>query len=302
MSEADIKEIKKSRALLGYLIGSMTLTSGIAGLPGIALAYMAADAFLDDDDEEGNAETQMRNAITDVVGQEMQEVLVKGIPSIIGMDLSKRTGMGDIFQPAPYLRMEARTGEDLLGRILVNILGASAGMAKNMIDAGIMVNDGQPMRGMETAIPLKFARDTLRAYRFATEGLTTRSRTMGVDPMGFNAWDLFQKSMGFSPLKETEYYEARTARADTLAAITDIKSDLLRDYAMARINKDDAQKERLMDAMREFNKKHKEFKIKAKDRRQAYKNKKQGNRVDESGYNKDLFDADKLRDITRFAE
>jgi hypothetical protein len=108
--------------------------------------------------------------------------------------------------------------------------------------------------------------------------------------------------MGFSPLKETEYYEARTARAETLGAITDLKSDLLRDYAVARVQGDKSTQAAMQEAMKEFNKKHPRFRIKAKDRRNAYKNKRDGNRVDESGYSRDLFNADKLRDITRFAE
>ena len=301
-SRAALKGDKQARATLGYLVGMQVAIGGGVSIPGTAAVFALSDMFIDDDDEDGDAETQMRNALADWVGPEAAKVIWKGLPAGVGMDLSKRTGMGDIFSPLPFLHTDGNTGEEVLGNIAVNTLGAWTSIPKGVIDSYKFFDQGDIWRGLESAIPLKGIRDLSKGIRYSTNGMTTRSQNIGISPDGFNAWEILQRSMGLSPLQETEYYAARSARARTEEAINDVRGQLLRDYSFAVMAGDRAGIRTMMEAINAFNLDHPEFRVNGAARRSAYKNRRKYNQVDEQGNAQLPFGQQKLRDLTRFAD
>ena len=144
--------------------------------------------------------------------------------------------------------------------------------------------------------------DVARMIRYAQDGLTTRSQNIGVSADGFSTWDMIQRGMGFSPLKETEYYAARNAEASTMNAINDLRSDLLRDWSLAKMNGDRQARADIEEQITEFNKRHRQFRITPRSRIKAWKNRRELARTGETGVARDILQPEKLRDITLFAQ
>ena len=95
-----------ARATLGYLALTSGMAGGVVGLPLAGTVMFLKDLFGDDDDEEGDAKTRLRNTLYDLTGDKtLADVLAKGVPTLFGMDIAERAGMGtggtDVPAPGP---------------------------------------------------------------------------------------------------------------------------------------------------------------------------------------------------------
>ncbi len=297
MTAEEIAESQLARATLGYMVGAQFVTAGLVGLPMANVVGMVAGAFFDADDEDGDPRTWMYNALVDNVGKEMATMLVKGVPAVLlDTDISKRTGMGDLFSPLPFLRTGQNTGQEELGGILTSVGGAPASVMASFIDAGKFFHDGQWLRGVEAALP-KGLKDIGKAYRYADKGITSRKGVVGLGADSFDGWDIVQRALGLTPIKESDYWDAKTAERNVTTAIAERKSRLLRDYVEAREDRDFKVVARIRKKMTAFNREHRKFRITSSDRARAYKERKQPP-TGEMNLSKT---ADKLPKLTRFA-
>jgi DNA-binding MarR family transcriptional regulator len=275
---------KLARRTLAYMFGAQFLTAGAVGLPMANVAGLVFNALLDDDDEDGDARTQMYNALADNVGKPMADLIVKGVPSVVGMDLTKRTGMGDLFSPLPFLRTNGYTGKDVLSEVMFASAGAWTSMPAGAIDMAKFLGDGQYARAVEAPMP-KGIKDIFKAYRYGTEGIKGRNKQDGVDAADISAWDVLQRGLGLTPFEEAEYYEAKTALYKTNDAIETRRSRLLRDISIARIDGDRTTELEIRNAIREFNKDHPKYRIKGSAISKSTKNRRNARRERVNEYN-----------------
>lgn len=254
-----------AKATLAYMFGTQFVTAGLVGLPLANVVGMIADGFLDDDDEDGDARTQMYNALVDNIGKDMADLVVKGVPAaVIGTDLTKRTGMGDLFSLLPFLRTDGNTGHDQLGDFLVASAGAPMSMITGALDAVKFADDGQWLRAVEATMP-KAVKDVFKAARYGTEGVTTRSRNTEVDADVFSGWDIAQRALGLTSLKESDYWDTKQAVRKVDTAIQAEKSRLRREYAIARVNGDHREAAAIQRDIDAFNRKHWQHRLRSKD-------------------------------------
>lgn len=289
---------------LGYLMMTQAAMAGAKGIPFITAALTVFGMFSGGDDEDGDLETKLRNYLADLLGKEAGEAVFKGLPTLLGTDLSKRVGLGDVWNPLPMLRVsdveKAKTGKEAIGTVLTNVAGAPMGMAAQWLDAAGDFGRGDWGKGTEKMLP-KMLADPLKATRYATEGMTSRKGETLLQPESFSASDIAQRALGFSSEKETSHYEAQNAYYNAKEAITTKRTGLMDAYFKARKSGEGI--DTVMEKVQEFNEKHpaKEFRLTASDLAKSYQTRVKNSRfVDEAGVKMAKNDR-ALRDIDRFA-
>ena len=214
-----------ARATLKYLFASQGLVAGTLGMPMAGVALALAGLGGDDDDEEGSPEVRYRNWLTKMVGKDAAAVLADGIPTMFGVNISKRLGTGDVANPFPMAKFSGTDGNNrnTVGQAMVNVAGAPANMAVGLLDAKQLFSSGQWNKGVEKLAQFggKWPADVGRAIRFSSEGMTDRHGRVIVPAEKFDSADIMLRAAGFAPAKETEYYAANNAKMDVTSAIRD---------------------------------------------------------------------------------
>lgn len=294
---------KAAMKALGYLMGTQLLMAGTTGLPITApLLFLAYGLAGDDDDEEGDLETQIRNYAADVLGPDAARVFWKGLPTALGADLSGNIGMGGLFKPFPMMAAsditQAKTGEDAIKELLFNAAGAPVGMVAKMAEGAISFGNGEYARGISQMTP-RFVSSLVKAGDLADNGVNTRSGTQVMTADQFDGWDITLKAAGFNPVELTEHYTAQSSKENTSRAIQDRRNLLLKKYAVAKIKGDDVSSIKF--DIQEFNLEHPKVKLDQSSLIKAIQSRKKGtSEVDQAGV-RFRRNEESLKGIDRFA-
>ena len=263
------------REALRTLFGVTAMTGLFAGALG--LPFMGSVMWLatliggagDDDDEPFDAETWLKNWVTDITDDpEVARAITNGLPTLVGMNLTKRVGAGDIASPLPFMRTGTTTQESA-GYMMLAAAGAPVGTMVDMVDGAKYMADGQWLKGFEKFAPLKFAKDLAHAARMQTEGLTNSKGEVFMEDDKFSAWDLTQRYLGFSPDKEAMHFEMEDVIQQGKRGNAEVRSRLLRDFAGASIAGEST--EDVMEEIKAYNRRHPDSPIDYAARRKAVK-------------------------------
>lgn len=245
---------KDALRALGYLAAMQLAMAGAVGIPVVTAPLAALGLFIGGgDDEKGDLETQLRNYLTDVMGADAARAFWKGLPTMLGLDVSQRLGMGDMWKPLPFLRLTGKTGSDDMAQLLLQTLGAPFGTLASFWDAAKFAKQGDWQKSTEKLLP-KMLADPLRASRYAGQGLTTRSGTQVLTPEKIDGWDIAFRAAGFSPTVESEHYAAQASKENAAQAIAERRNNVLAQYANAKMRGDDTAAE--LEAINRFNQDH----------------------------------------------
>lgn len=237
---------KEAMAQVFGMLSTHLAIGGVLGLPGIGLgltlANIVAKAF-GDDDEPWDAEVALRNYLADEFGKEEGAALSKGLPTLVGADLSKKVGLGDLLNPVPTLR-DDKKGRDFVLELLAAAAGPAVGLGLQFGDAANYFAKGDFLKGTEQMLP-KWIADPLRAGRFATEGITTKQGTVALDREAISAWDVALQAAGLPAARITDSYEARAAIEGKKSAMAATASEYKKDWLEARRDGDNAKAEEI---------------------------------------------------------
>jgi len=251
---------KYARATLGYLFASQGMVAGTLGMPLAGVALALAGLGGDDDDERGSPEVRWRNMLTKMVGKDAAMVLTDGLPTMFGVNVSKRIGMGDVASPFPMAKFSGTQGnsKNTVGQAMVNVAGAPANMAVGLLDAKYYFESGQWNKGVEKLAQFggKWPSDILRAHRFSTEGMTDRHGRVIVPADKFTGADIMLRAAGFAPAKESEYFLANNAKLDVTTAIKEKRTALIDRLALRAERGESISSLVKDDAVAEFNERH----------------------------------------------
>lgn len=295
---------RQAMASLGYL---MAMQVSFAGLAGVPLMFPLLMLVPGGGDDEGDNETRFRNMLTDAFGKDVADAMYKGLPTMLGMDLSKRLGLGELLDPTPFYDIKdikrEKTGKDAVGNLALSLAGPAAGMTSNYFDAGFLgFRDGEWGKAFEKALP-KALSDPLKATRYAETGITTRKGNVALEADKLSTWDLWQRGLGFTSAKESNYYEAVQAKEDTKAALEARRSRLITNWANYKLRGDTEAVAEMEHAVKNWNAKHPEKGVRI-DRSTLLKSVQQ-RRKDAAQRNEAGVLLKKneqhLRDVTRFA-
>ncbi len=246
------KERKIALATLAYLSIGTGLSAGVMGIPFMGTAIFLADLFMDDDDEEGDAQTRLRNALYDMTDdKEMATVMAKGLPALFGVDLSARIGLGSVGQMFPRLEM-GKTGAETVGNVATAVAGpVLGGMGTQFVDAFLFARNGDMYKATERMLP-KTAADVLKGMRYWTEGMTDRKGEEILGPEEFGMWNAVVRMLGASSIDEANYYEGTRALNDMREATNMRKARIGQKYRAALQNDGDLESvEKLIEAYNE---------------------------------------------------
>jgi hypothetical protein len=220
---------------------------GILGLPGIGtvmfLGNLIAKAF-GDDDEPWDAEVALRNYLADEFGKEAGAALSKGLPVMLGADMSQKAGLGDLLNPVPTVRGD-KQGKDFAYELLAAGMGPFfGGLVPQMFEAANFFAKGDVIKGTEQLLP-KWMADPLRAGRFAEEGITTKRGTVALPSEQIGGWDLVLQAAGVPSARITDSYEARGAAETVKSTLSAKAGEYKKDWLEARRDGDNAKAEEI---------------------------------------------------------
>jgi len=257
-------ERKEARTqMLG--IGTMlAFNAGIRGLPLYGIAMMIAGMFSDDGED---PETELKKTLLEYMPPSLVGMMMDGVPGYaMGIDLSQRIGFGDL-----WFRSDDRDreGQEAYNYWVQQVLGASVAIPANWVRGVGQISEGYTWRGIETLVP-KAIRDPMKAYRYYSEGATTKLGDPIVDNV--NGWDIFKQAIGFTPAAISEQYKLNNVNMNKQKAILEQRTKLLSDYYKADAAGDEAKLDKIGKQMDEFSDKYPEMQIDNKTIRRSIRN------------------------------
>ncbi len=238
-SNATAQERAEARKFLFGVLAAQQLVTGALGLPmafpiGV-LAKVLAGIFGDPEDE-FDPEIAFRQFMADMFGETGGQVLSKGLPALMDVDL-RNIGMGEILNPMGRMNTGGKEGREYFKELVYGALGPLGGQLGDKFEAMRHFEQGDVLKGVELSVP-KFIASPLKAYRYGSDGLTTRSGNTSLESDRFHAWDLTLQSLGFTPDQVSEHYAASAAKESASAARDDYHKLLLRRWSEARSKND----------------------------------------------------------------
>ncbi|MCE7797848.1 PLxRFG domain-containing protein [Sphingobium sufflavum] len=237
--------------------GMMMLSAGVRGTWLYGIAIMLASLMFGDD-----AEDDFKRAVVDVLGHRLGGMALNGVPGdLLGIDLSNRIGMPDLWFRSPDREMEGATEFDYWA---MQILGAGVGMLRNAWVGTSQALNGHVERGIETMSP-KFAKDLMRATRYMTEG----ARTLQGDPImeEMDASSAIKQALGFTPAELAERYERNRSMKNREQRILDERRGILNDMDAAVLADEDTTP--IEERMAKFNDANPDYPITVRSIRQS---------------------------------
>lgn len=241
------------RTLLG-LFATHGLMAGSLGLPGAEAAMWGiglVGSMLYGEDEPFDPRTEYRRFLADMLGPEAGLAIAKGLPATLGVDISQRQGVGNLFTPLQP-RVAGLKPREEWNAYVASLLGPFGTVGGDIYQASQEIDDDWS-RAYEFMLP-KAIRDMAKTHRFSTEGLRTKAGMPLVGPEEFEASELLLQSLGLTPTRLTEFYEGRSSAYDYRNQIDERRRKLIREWADAKeLDNDEimAEMESLIDTFNE---------------------------------------------------
>lgn len=219
-----------ARTALAFTLGHVGVMSGLVGLPGFAAVSFILgqlDSFFGDEDEPPlDLEKELRKTLGD---GPVAHMLVRGAPTLAGVDLSGKLGMGNALSIVPFTDIEAsRAGFYELAASLT--LGASGALGAKVWDGIGLIQKGDYYRGLEKLLPRGFS-DAAKAYREADEGVTRLNGDVLVRAQDISEWESIIKGMGLPTTADSERRFAQNVTFKTKEHF-EARSDAIRQQFM----------------------------------------------------------------------
>jgi hypothetical protein len=258
---------KEALMLLGGLFASHAALGGVLNFMlaepiKIAMFFFGAMFGYDDDD----LERDFRNMLARNLGSGMEEVISKGIPRALGLDLSSRITPPSLL----FSDQNTRAGtndrlSDSVARFAgLTVLGPVGSLGLNALDSINHFREGDYYRAFEKITPAG-VRNVVRTARFGTEGIMDTNGNVLRPSAGMSVGDLAAQAVGITPASAARLYERREAVRQVTNEMSGKRSALLEQYWRAGPDGRGAVRERV----REYNARYPSNRIDPDDLRQS---------------------------------
>lgn len=219
------EERKAARSTLRYLIGTHLAIAGTTGLGPVAWVAKGAIGLTalamgrdDDDDEWKDADTIFAEQAAYVFGETGGEVARKGLPTLLGGDISGRVSFPNLLESRYVGLRNDDSGDEVLNKWTLYALGAGyANVARMAKGVGNAV-DGDPYTDWADGLPTG-ARGAIKAYRLGSQGIVDKDGDVLLSPSEVGSADVMMRVLGVTPVAEQRIHEERAARRGTIASI-----------------------------------------------------------------------------------
>jgi hypothetical protein len=219
---------------LAYSLSHTAVFAGMMGLPGYA-AISAILGFFGDEDEPYDLTAEMRKAL----GPEWANIIMRGAPTVVGMDLSGKIGAGNMLSIMPFSNADLSTNAGRAEALGTLMGGAAFGMTSRIIDGLGLIASGDYYKGVERVMP-KGVSDALKAARQGAEGMTRRNGDVILPDSEISSLDTVFTALGVPAVEQTVTYERQNRMRDLTKNFQDRTTRIKNDYAKAVREKDTA--------------------------------------------------------------
>jgi hypothetical protein len=239
MTNGQSLEVRKQgfNTLLGLAAAHTVVGGALGGIfmePVRALLAAMEGLFGDEDDEEyfpffdkQQFDINMRQFAYDFLGdKKLAEVVMRGLPRAVGVDLSQRVGLHNLMLMG---LQDKGQGDNLVFKTVEALGGAPVAALMSWDRARRYIMSGQYQRGIEAGAP-KAIRDVMGTIRLANDGLQDFKGKTFARPEQFDAWDYFIKVGGFAPSEVSELYSKRYAQKNYERKMNDRRNLLIDEW------------------------------------------------------------------------
>ena len=227
---------KGDKQAMKTLAGILALHGTFAGILGLPLATTLlgfASALGGDDDEPWDAEIALRNYLAELLGDGASEVISKGLPRALGIDLSSRVGLDSLILPRMQEGLEGqRAGESFTAAMTGPVAGIGVNAIAGFSDIQKAVTPNEYLIGTEKLLPKAF-RDLVKTYRLAAYGNVDKTGIEIVPQENISLSDVGQQALGFRSGKIAQAQEGKSAIYKMDKEIGSKRQRLMNRYAKA---------------------------------------------------------------------
>jgi len=235
-AEAAQLKSEARKFLLGHA-AAMTAISGTLGLPFVGMAAglfnMLADAF--GDDEPTDIMTAYRGFLANAFGKTAGEIIARGLPRALGIDIAQRAGEADLLPFSRFIQ-DRRELKDKWKELMTDLPGAPIGFIAKVFEGVDKLSDGKFIEGSEQILPAGLA-NVVKGGRLAFTGKYTDARGREL-PMDAGVLDGLKQMFGFKPAELGEYQEANLAKNVRQSILTRESTKIRKDFVDALIKGD----------------------------------------------------------------
>lgn len=251
------EERAAARRQLTWALGTHFAMAGVKGLPAMSatLALLSSMGLLGDDDED--EETALRRHLAEAgVPVEFQDLMLEGLPSFLGWNLSDSVGAGTMLSAAPY-RREDLFSKDGFREAIWNLGGAPLGRAERIWKGYFDSNWEHQRPFWEAVLPAGIPSALKAAGIFdPTEDKKTGAKMLNDDEISFGSRALMM--LGATPKSVERMYKMRNQAFRTQEYIKEEKGDLTRRWIDAMKNRDYKTQSEIRKELPELNRKRRE--------------------------------------------
>lgn len=262
-TEAERKEARKS---LGAILAMHATFAGALGLPMVGMLLSVASWMGGDDDEPWDAEVALRNYLAEAFNPTISNMLMKGAPRGIGVDISSRVGINNLLLPDVQEGLEGKKWWDSAASAA---LGPIGGIGANIAKGAQEISEGHNLRGVESMLPV-FLKNFAKTYRYADEGVQDKTGVSIMDEV--SSMDLLVQGMGFSPSDVRTASEGKTAIYQLNRKLNERRSRLMALWSRAKMMDDQQEMDEIWEEIQGFNDKNPSRRITRMNLNQSYRN------------------------------
>lgn len=262
-TEAKRKEARKS---LAAILAMHATFAGTLGLPMVGMLLSVASWMGGDDDDPWDAEVALRNYLAEAFGPTISNMLMKGAPRGIGVDISGRVGINNLLLPDVQEGLEGKKWWDSASAA---VLGPIGGIGANIAKGAQEISEGHNLRGVESMLPV-FLKNFAKTYRYADEGVQDKTGVSIMDEV--SSMDLLVQGMGFSPSDVRTANEGKTAIYQLNRKLNERRSRLMALWSRAKMMDDQQEMDEIWEEIQGFNDKNPSRRITRVNLNQSYRN------------------------------
>lgn len=225
--DATDEEKAVARSALKWTLAHHFVMAGAMGLPAASLVSWVVGQVFGDESEDNNGEEVLRKAIGD---PDIANILLRGAPNLVGWDLSKKLGAGDMLDPTGGYTKIDLSNKNAANETVVGLMGPFVGGLLNREEQAMThMHMGDYYQGIEALLP-KAAADLLKAGRLASQGLTNSRGDVTISPEDMSSMSVMAQALGISTTQLTTKEFKQELLSDMQASFKDQSSVLIHKY------------------------------------------------------------------------
>lgn len=231
LRNAEPGERAEALKTLAGLTATHVAMAGALGLPTEPFKYLLMGAQAAGLTSTGwsDVEDSVRQKASSWFGKTGGELITKGLPRALGIDLSSRVGLDSL---SSFGEPRSNKEADVKKWMFDTLAGAPVALVGDWAKGMNELTAGNFTKAAELLVPNKFAADSIRAYRQMTEG---RKGSTGKETMSpYSPLEAVTRAAGFTPAREAEQSAMNSAFYSASRQDKDQRSKLMTSWATAK--------------------------------------------------------------------